>query len=370
MPFAFKSSGIITSFLLMFFLSIIICYTYYLMVKISDMTGKYSYQTIAEHTYGKWFGIISEICVFLFCFGCLVAYVVIIGELTSPLFAYWLGKKSILANVPFITGLILTVVVYPLCLAKEIRFISYASTLSIFAAFIVAGIILMKSIQRNINGFDSNAIIYFGKKPFSILSSTSIYSFALGAHQSVIQIYSELNNRSATKMVTICFVNVISCFLFYSFFGLIGYFLFYDQVQDNILKNLSISDPWNLLVKICVAFIIILTFPLMQYCCRNSIERIFFQKSEFTWFRWSITAFLICIVSYGIGIGVPYISVIFSFSGATTGVFIMYLFPCLVYLKLETDWKRKIIPAIGIIFAILLGILCTISQILELLKIS
>lgn len=369
MPFAFKSSGIILSLLVMFFLSIIICYTYYLMIKISDMTEKYSYQTIAEHTYGKWFGILSEICVFLFCFGCLVAYVVIIGELTSPLFAYWLGKKSILANIPFITGIILTVVVFPLCLTKEIRLISYASTLSIFAAILVAGIVLIKFIQRNTNGFDSESIVYFGKKPFSILSSTSIYSFALGAHQSVIQIYSELRNRSSTKMIAICCMNVVSCFLFYSFFGLIGYLLFYDAIQDNILKNLANNDTWNFIVKICVAFIIILTFPLMQYCCRNSIESVFFSKSEFTWFRWIMTAFLICLASYGIGIGVPYISVIFSFSGATTGVFIMYLFPCLIYIKLETDWKKKIIPIIGIFFSFVLGILCTVSQILELLKV-
>jgi amino acid permease len=80
------------------------------MIYISTHIKKYTFEELSKERIGRWFGVVSEINVFLFCFGCLVAYVVIIGEIICPIFEYWYGSDFILSNKSFTTGVVLLIV--------------------------------------------------------------------------------------------------------------------------------------------------------------------------------------------------------------------------------------------------------------------
>jgi amino acid permease len=263
MPFAYRTTGIITSTLLLFFISILIIYTYYLLIQIAEKTGSMTFQEISEKSFGPTFGYISETCVFLFCFGCIVAYVVIISDLSTSLFRQLLGPQSIFVNKYFITALVMIVLIFPMCILRHIDLISYASGISIFAAAAIIVIVTIKCVQYRINvPIDFSKILLFGRNPTWILASTSLFSFALGAHQSCLPVYTELKNASPQKMTILCSINVFICFCTYSGFGLVGYLLFGEATLDNILKNLD-NDWIGYTSKAGVSIIIIMTYPVI-----------------------------------------------------------------------------------------------------------
>jgi hypothetical protein len=165
----------------------------------------------------------------------------------------------------------------------------------------------------------------------------------------------------------------------YSLFGLTGYFLYGDSIQDNILKNLDNGSIITIIIKICVSALIILTFPIMHYCCRTSVEKILFNNKPFSVIRWIFEAFIIISSSYILGMFVPRISMIFRFffyffikslTGSTTGVFIMFLFPSIIHLTIEKNYLKKSFSVLTIIISLILGILCTTSVILDIFNIK
>lgn len=421
-PIAFQQSGILTSFFLFVLLIISLSYTYYLMAFIADdfeqtpeepkllniinsdnptdaespctpvslAPGKVhldaDYISVSRkhlpYPFGTFFGWICEFCVFLFGFGCLLGYVIVIGQITAPLFQFLFGKTgNVFANVEFITGMIMIFIVFPLCLLRNLKMLSVVSSISIFAVLVMILMVFVTLIIRwtiPSTGVP-HAPTIFGSKPTTILSTISLYTFSMGAHMVFFPLYRELNSnwRTPLKSTVICIADLILCFLMYAAFGIFGCLLFGDQIQDNILKNFELSHPFTMILRVLIAFIVILTFPLMHFCCRESILKVFFSSplmisggfqpdgikrdEEFSYFRWITIAVIVCVSSYLIGISFPFITIIFSLTGATTGIVLFYCFPCVIYIVIQKCWWKRLIAVFVLCFGILLGIACCVG---------
>jgi hypothetical protein len=105
-------------------------------------------------------------------------------------------------------------------------------------------------------------------------------------------------------------------------------------ILDNILKNFTnTNDYLMILAKVAIVLVIILSFPMIHFCCRDSIEGfffkikfqdIFFNGWEFSWFRWVLEAFILCSISYVLAVFIPSITIVFGLTGATTGSLVVF----------------------------------------------
>ena len=81
-----------------------------------------------------------------------------------------------------------------------------------------------------------------------------------------------MKNRSILKMFVICITNILFSIVMYTLHGISGkynltnegYFLFKNKIEDNILKNLDNKDTLTIIIKIFVAILIMLTFPVIK----------------------------------------------------------------------------------------------------------
>lgn len=121
------------------------------------------------------------------------------------------------------------------------------------------------------------------------------------------------------------------------------------------------GDTLVFVAKIFIILVLMFGFPLIHYAARGSIEGAFFAKKPFSWKRWVIETILICGTIYLLGVLVDRIETIFGAVGATSGVLVYYIFPAVLYVKLEKVlWKRIIAGIFGVV-SILLGIVSTVA---------
>jgi amino acid permease len=126
-------------------ISLLSCYTLWLIVKVSDRLKKYSFKELAEEAmgprFGKYAGPVFEVLltlkkffVFFICFGSATVYFIVMGSLLPKLFAVWIGKGHWISQENnFI--IICVILVFPLAMLRRITFLSYTSFFSVLSVF-------------------------------------------------------------------------------------------------------------------------------------------------------------------------------------------------------------------------------------------
>ena len=99
-----------------------------------------------------------------------------------------------------------------------------------------------------------------------------------------------------------------------------------------------------------MALSIITTWPMVTYPCRFSLDNLLFPSKEIAPHRYLqflvdrprlrslVETIVIIAAAYGLSIGLPSVTFVFSLSGSTSSTVTSFVFPCLFYLKLE-DWR-------------------------------
>ena len=194
--------------------------------------------------------------------------------------------------------------------------------------------------------------------------------------------YKDLKNRKMSKMSIVLVLQIFSAAgkkliieliffeaLYFSM-GFVGYLLFQGDTQDNILKNFTDdSDYLILLAKFSILLVIILSFPVVHFITRESIEGIFFGNWDFSWYRWICEALLLTGVAFLLAIFVPNITVVFGLTGSTCGSLVIFVYPGILFAKTVPNIYGKILGIFSAIFCGFLGVICTIAIVLDSFKI-
>ena len=99
-----------------------------------------------------------------------------------------------------------------------------------------------------------------------------------------------------------------------------------------------------------MAISIITTVPIVAYPCRLSLDNLIFPSKEVAPHRYmqfalnyprarsivEVAVILTC--AYGLSIGLPSVTVVFSLTGSTVSTLNSFIFPSLFYIKLS-DWQ-------------------------------
>lgn len=337
------------------------------MIYLSDLTGKFSFKEIAVVGFNKYAGVIFEATNLLFNIGGIVGYVVVIGQLGPPVINTLLKRRSMWSDPKVFEAAVMILIMFPLCCARKISFLSYASGLSITSALYAIFAVCYRSIEQISRGqINWSKVEWFSGDVTKIFFSLPILFFAYGSIVTLLPSYRDVKNRTFGPMTIVTLVQMVFAGVLYWIMGFFGYIMFTDSTRDNILKNFT--DPNDIMMtvaRVAITIVIILSFPLIHWICRESIEQIFFSGWEFTWFRWIGEALLLCSIAYLLGAFIPSITVVFGFTGATGGSLVVFVYPSMLMAKMAKNRFLRIFGVISAIVSAILGTLCTIIVILD-----
>lgn len=176
----------------------------------------------------------------------------------------------------------------------------------------------------------------------------TIFSSALCFHTNIPKMVRELKYPKATrfatkvhKMFRIGTTAAISCTSLYYIVGAFAYFAFGNEIAGNLLTNFQHKGFWYLeIVKFAYALVVVFSNPVIAFPSVCVIDKVLF-KDERNWRRRLAESLLWCTVIWFIATLVPQLDVVFSFTGATGGILLLYVLPSYFYIAIVKRVRKK-----------------------------
>nr|XP_006813940.1 PREDICTED: putative sodium-coupled neutral amino acid transporter 10-like [Saccoglossus kowalevskii] len=297
----------------------------------------------ALHSFGSVGKLAVETSIIGLLIGTCVAFYVIIGDLGPSIVSKWFGFEN---SWSLRTGLLIILslcVVMPLGMLRRVEQLSSISALSLsFYTVLIAQIVLISFPTLLSFSWVSYARYW---RPEGLFKCLSIFALAFVCHTQVFVVYESLPDRTERKMNDVVkgAVNMVTfCYIMVGFFG---YVAFCEQgIKGDILMNFKTSFV-NDLLKLGFVVSVVLSFPMMIFPCRASINTLLSGSEGVSLenpggghehipsnrFK-GITVFIV-ILTLIIGIAIPNVETILGLTGATTGIMIGFIFPATMFLK-------------------------------------
>jgi len=196
-----------------------------------------------------------------------------------------------------------------------------------------------------------------------IFAAMPLVCFAFQCQIIVPEVYSELKDPSLRRMNIVFASSLTLCFLMYAFVGVFGYALFGEEVNGDVLLSFSNDYTPALLGRLCMAFHVTLAYPINSFPCRLAfLSLIFKQKSISNLLFYGIT-FSMFFFNLIFAILIPEVTIVFTLSGATLGVALIFIFPSLFAWNLgnqESSWIKNL-WRIGSVILMTIGVLIAIT---------
>lgn len=360
MPFCFYQCGIILGILTLGVSLLMTSYTCHLLMKSAELKKTTNLENLALRTYGPIGKVLFEICMILLLFGSLVTYQQTLNYSIPSMVANLLNTEhanfSGLGFLCFI-GIFITL---PLSISKSINSFNQISTFSI-CFYITFSIYLFGISMVHVanKGFSINDIKYWNTA--GLFKAFPIFCVAFSIQQVMFHLYEELPSDSKKGMPELLNLSLLLGFFIYSTVGIFGYIAYNElEISGSFIKMLS-NNFFNNLLLLGLNICILSGLPYMIFPCRQSLNSLIFQSwnSHDSVEYISENRFIIITISIVfsfvlIAALVPNIAFVLSLTGATTGIMCCYIWPCLLYLRADSNSKKehthiKIFLAIGII---------------------
>ncbi|GER50911.1 amino acid transporter family protein [Striga asiatica] len=330
-----------------------------------------TYAGLMRESFGRPGAAAVQVCVMITNLGCLIMYLIIIGDVlsgTGPnhlgVLQEWFGVHW--WNLRSVALLFIVVfVMLPLVLYRRVESLWWSSAVSVFLAFVFVGICSVMAITALIRGETKTPRILpqldNGVSFFNLFTAIPVIVTAFTFHFNVHAIGVELGKP--TIMISAVRISLLLCAAIYCTIGIFGYLLFGESTMDDILvnfdRNSGISSFLNDIVRLSYAFHLMLVFPLLNFSLRTNIDEFLFAKktrlAEDSK-RFVSLSLVLLAVAYVLAIAIPSIWYLFQFMGSTSAVCLAFIFPGVIVLRdihgISTS-KDKIIAIVMIVLAVI-----------------
>lgn len=183
-------------------------------------------------------------------------------------------------------------------------------------------------------------------------------AFSFLCHTAILPIYCELDRPTKARMQNITNISIGLSFLLYLISALFGYLTFYAHVDSELLLGYDAYMPRDIMVmvvRLAILLAVLLTVPLIHFPARKAAILLLFGGRPFSWL---IHIFATLIILGGVlllAIVVPDIRNVFGVVGSTTSTLLLFVFPGMFYLKLNTGPLRSF-DSIGAILMVVVGV--------------
>ncbi|KAK8939042.1 hypothetical protein KSP39_PZI011173 [Platanthera zijinensis] len=387
LPAAMKVLGLVLGFFAIVVMGILSEISIELLVRFSALSKSSSYGEVVQSALGFPMRILSEICIIVNNAGVLVVYLIIIGDVMSGspdhigVFHQLLGD-----GMWDLRKLVILVILFlflaPLCALEKIDSLSLTSAASVALAVVFVVVCCVIAFVKLVQGKISRRRIgpdFTSKEAIlDLLVVIPIMTNAYVCHFNVQPIYNELKGRSPGKMDRVGRITTTLCVVIYFATAVSGYLLFGDGTESDVLTNfdedlgIRFSSILNYVVRIGYVLHLVLVFPVIHFSLRQTVSVLLF-KDKFPLGRsktLALTWVLLGIIYLGSTM-IPNIWVAFKFTGATTGLSLGFIFPCLIALKLDKLGENltkgeKVLSWMMLSWAVLVSIIGVVGNIYSL----
>eukprot|EP01029_Cantina_marsupialis_P006109 TRINITY_DN1664_c0_g1_i1.p1 TRINITY_DN1664_c0_g1~~TRINITY_DN1664_c0_g1_i1.p1 ORF type:complete len:509 (-),score=168.41 TRINITY_DN1664_c0_g1_i1:978-2504(-) len=351
-PGAYNNAGIVLGTIMMFGIWFINQYSMSVICEVSEKVNAFSLRELATKTLDKKQALFAEYSIMLFCFGPVIAYCIVVGDLLPELVGKT-GLDGIWSNREFVMTVVCICIMVPLSLLPNMKSLAFSSLVAVVCVFYVCGVITYKffDVAGSEKGLPDIKYVNFtgGIKAIPSL----IFSFFI--HNNIIKIFEELKTRTMARMNIIirCGVGIVG--FLYCIAGGFGFLAFGEEIEDNILDNFDNSNVFYAIAQLGIVFIVIVSFPMWVFALRNSYNSLFHKGEPFNWTRHIILTLIIDAISLACALGIPDIGVVFGIFGVAP-IYVGFLLPLLAAMKVMKlpTWKIRFYWAFMIV-AVVLG---------------
>ncbi|OLP94784.1 Vacuolar amino acid transporter 2 [Symbiodinium microadriaticum] len=386
LPRAMYYSGIIWGPLLMIILAVLSIMSIRLIVQLVELSGKDSYEEIAKEAIGPWFALLVEVNIVLFCFGTAVAYMITVGQVSHQVLDAAFGDApagSWLSSLTQSNTVLLwttALVLLPLSLLDSINDLRFASlagvTCILYLILVVLYVFAKQSISPTLTDSDSFAALSPKGGITGCFKMLSLSIFAFCCQPNVPSIYTELEQKSYQRMQKVSTRAMLLCCVVYLMMGVTGFLAFGEDTLGNILGNLQpmlCANDWMVRSGMAsMAFAVTMAYPLNIFPIRFSVETALFYHRPSLNCSAVRTGIAVGAVASSliVAIALPQINLIFELIGATTGSFVCFIGPGLLFQRTVPGHvfaPHKLKALLLIVMGSLFLLLGTYSSVLDVL---
>ncbi|KAI3757807.1 hypothetical protein L6452_05350 [Arctium lappa] len=389
-PATFKVLGVVPAFILIVLIGFLVDVSVEFMLRFTYAGGSTTYAGLMKESFGRIGSVAVQICVMISNLGCLIIYLIIIGDVLSGdpsgegsvhlgVLQEWFGIHW--WNTRDVAILIIVVfVMLPLVLFPRVESLSMSSAVAVLLAVVFVGICSTMAISAAIKGqsrsikllpqLDNQAAFY------NLFTAIPVIVTAFTFHFNVHAIGVELGKPAA--MASAVHISLVICALIYFSIGLFGYILFGDSIETDILVNFDhasgsiVGSLLNAIVRLSYAFHLMLVFPLLNFSLRSNIDEFLFPDKSLLakdTKRFVSLTFVLLAAAYLMAIAIPNIWYFFQFMGSTSAVSLAFIFPGAIALRDVhgiSSRKDKIIGATMIVLAVITSTIAISSNLYSL----
>jgi len=298
-------------------------------------------------------------------FGGLLVFVTQIIELSllASLYLVLCGSliEGLLPGLPVANRVWMTIVALiglPTLFIKHLSNVAWFSLISIIALTIAIIITLGYGISTAPH-WDITRIPLWDSTGVPIALAIIIFSYI--AHP-VLPIV-EANMEEPKKFNLLMSLTYVSVFVIKIVFALLGFLAFSPYIDDVITNRIPIR-PLKIVVNALLLLNVFFSYPFRVITLINCIEDSIDMESIHARFNQRLWFILIrIIVNFSTllpAIVIPHFALMMSFIASLTGMFIVFIFPCVFHLYLQSEWLKwheKVLDWFVIVFGIASGLI-------------
>ena len=365
LAYIMKGTGIALFIFLMCIMVIVVDYSLQLLIAAALTTKKrgevISYERLGALAWGEAGRILVSVMIIIQNTGAMVGAFKVFKDVIHEIMVLVVSdslKDSLLTNSDFMTSLAAMVMFVPACSTK-IGILAYVGVVAVglTTLFVVFATVKSQLLSREHTCLDDCDLYYVHPTVDTFLAlPTMCFSFV--CHTSLLPVFHELEvadelgrtRRSQKRMTLAVHVALVLAFILYMMGAFFGYYTFRGQTNQDLLKNYENAEkdaPLSVAVRLLFMWAVLMSIPLLIFPYRRSLEnladairtmrgmpipepregRAFYAMHIFQ-------TFIIISIMLAGAITVPHITTVFSAVGATSSVFLVFILPSSLYIKI------------------------------------
>ncbi|KAF4971016.1 hypothetical protein FZEAL_9938 [Fusarium zealandicum] len=367
-PYAIRQAGLVGGVALLVGLTIVVDWTICLIVINSKLSGTSHFQGTVEHCFGQPGLIAISVAQWVFAFGGMVAYGVIVGD-TIPhvLRAIWPGLPDVpviglLANRQVAISVFVLGIGYPLTLYRDISKLAKASTFALIGMVVIVFTVLVQGVltPSSERGSFSPQLLLVNDGFFQAIG---VISFAFVCHHNSLLIYGSLKTPTIDNFSRVTHYSTGVSMVFCLVLALGGFLTFGDKTMGNVLNNFADDNTMVNVARLCFGLNMLTTLPLEAFVCREVMITYFFPDEPFNMNRHLLFSTSIVVSALVLSLVTCDLGAVFELVGATSAVAMAYILPPMCYIKLTTrSWRTYMAYAV-VVFGMIVMVISVIQAV-------
>lgn len=338
LPYSMRESGFVAGLALLTGIALLTDWTIRLIVLNAKLSGRNTYIDIMEYCFGIHGKISVSLFQFVFAFGGMCAFCIVIGDTIPSVLVSVFGwlHGSFLSDRRFVITLCTVAISYPLSLYRNIEKLSRASAVALLSmVFIIFAVVFRgPAMPPELKGDPSLRFTIIN--PSKLVRSISVISFAFVCHHNSLLIYSSLKVPSMDTFRVITHYSTLISAIAAISMSIAGYWSFEDKTLANILNNFPESDTVVNIARFCFGLNMFTTLPLECFVCREVIESYFFN-GEYDHTRHIVLTTGLILSTLLVSLLTCDLGIVLELTGGLSATALAFIFPSICYLKLSSD---------------------------------